>query len=357
MKKERDYSLIFLITISIILLIYSLVYLVNYYIHNDLLVHFPSNENLKKEKLNPNEIGDSIGGTLNPIIAFSAFILTFLAFYIQYKANNEQRQIFQQNSIKEKLIEHKNHKTNVKIFKILIKSMISYYKESGELLKKFINEESKNPLKMNVYSFVTNSSYNNLNKLDLKDIYASITYSFENKNIDWEKDFINTLTLIDFYDKIIKELKEKYNHHITSKSNNLNSVGEVLNKNIGDVLSDSYLKTFEGVDDYIAIVYNRDKSDNPIIEDDKFEGADFLKLQNIFFTKFLRRLKDEYDKKKDKKYKELLELYSFENKRIGTEKFQVNNYLENLQYKYSEYFEKENELNRIEDFLDKININ
>lgn len=333
-----------------------MIYLVNYYSHNDLLIHFPVNINSEDKKLAPNEIGDSIGGTLNPIIAFTASILTFLAFYIQYKANNEQREIFNKTLEKEKNVERNNHITNIKIFKILVQSMISYYKETGTILKEFIENESSNPLKLNEFNSITNASYNNLNKLDLKDIYSSITYYFEDKSIDWEKDFIDTLTIIDFYEKLIKELKIKYNNHITSKSNNLNSVGEVINKNIGDILSDPYLSTFEGIDAYIAIVYNRDRFNKSLVDDNKFEGTDFLKLQNEFFSKFLKRLKNEYDIDKDKRYKDLLELYSYENKRIGTEKFQSLSYTDSLQLKYSEYFENEESFKKIESFFSNINV-
>jgi len=38
----------------------------------------------------PNEIGDAIGGITNPIIGLIGVLLTFLAFYIQYKANERQ---------------------------------------------------------------------------------------------------------------------------------------------------------------------------------------------------------------------------------------------------------------------------
>lgn len=43
-------------------------------------------------------LGDTVGGFLNPLIAISAALLTFLAFYIQYKANFQVQQqfIFQQ---------------------------------------------------------------------------------------------------------------------------------------------------------------------------------------------------------------------------------------------------------------------
>jgi hypothetical protein len=40
------------------------------------------------------EMGDSFGGTMGPVIAWVAAILTFAAFFIQYEANQEQRNQF-----------------------------------------------------------------------------------------------------------------------------------------------------------------------------------------------------------------------------------------------------------------------
>lgn len=37
------------------------------------------------------QIGDTIGGTMSPFVGILAAILTFMAFWIQYKANEEQR--------------------------------------------------------------------------------------------------------------------------------------------------------------------------------------------------------------------------------------------------------------------------
>ena len=42
----------------------------------------------------PNEIGDTIGGILGPAVAIIAALLTFIAFWAQYEANNEQRKQF-----------------------------------------------------------------------------------------------------------------------------------------------------------------------------------------------------------------------------------------------------------------------
>lgn len=42
---------------------------------------------------NKGEIGDAFSGTLSPIIAWIASVLTFAAFYVQYKANIQQNEV------------------------------------------------------------------------------------------------------------------------------------------------------------------------------------------------------------------------------------------------------------------------
>ncbi len=63
-------------------------------------------------------IGDTIGGIMNPFIAISGVFLTFLAFYIQFKANKLQRELFRQeldyNKFENQFYEMlKLHKDNV----------------------------------------------------------------------------------------------------------------------------------------------------------------------------------------------------------------------------------------------------
>ncbi|UTW62863.1 putative phage abortive infection protein [bacterium SCSIO 12741] len=63
-------------------------------------------------------IGDTIGGIMNPFIAIAGVFLTFLAFYIQFKANRLQRDLFRQeldyNKFENQFYEMlKLHKANV----------------------------------------------------------------------------------------------------------------------------------------------------------------------------------------------------------------------------------------------------
>ncbi|WP_373060417.1 hypothetical protein [Zunongwangia sp. H14] len=48
------------------------------------------------------QIGDTIGGILNPFIALAGVLLTFLAFYMQIKANQIQITQFNEGLKKEK---------------------------------------------------------------------------------------------------------------------------------------------------------------------------------------------------------------------------------------------------------------
>ncbi len=48
---------------------------------------FVQESSLNFDFTNTGEIGDTIGGIMSPFIALAAVFVTFLAFYIQYQAN------------------------------------------------------------------------------------------------------------------------------------------------------------------------------------------------------------------------------------------------------------------------------
>jgi hypothetical protein len=91
-----------LIILSLVLIIYIVVYIIRYYNHNLILFNPPQNYTHTEydfKPLSPNEIGDSIGGILNPIIGLCATMLTFLAFYMQKMANDQVRDQFKEQKI------------------------------------------------------------------------------------------------------------------------------------------------------------------------------------------------------------------------------------------------------------------
>lgn len=120
-------------------------------IHNTQLFNFfineetisKNNSNDKEEnntntinKMKANEIGDAFGGTVSPIITFIGIILTFLAFYIQYKANKEQREQFTQSLTNQKLDTIKQDKTwRIERFESRFYELLRLHKENLSEIK------------------------------------------------------------------------------------------------------------------------------------------------------------------------------------------------------------------------------
>ncbi|MGV7105779.1 putative phage abortive infection protein [Flavobacterium sp. U410] len=99
--------------------------------------------------------GDLVGGLLNPIIAIPATILTFLAFWVQFKANEQQKTDLKierfENKFYEMLQIHRDNVNETSIGKSLAgrKSFISMFKElkfTYHSVKWFYDTQYKNRL-------------------------------------------------------------------------------------------------------------------------------------------------------------------------------------------------------------------
>lgn len=69
------------------------IYLLAFIVIIGIICYFPSwfTQSGKLDFSNTGQIGDTIGGIMGPFVAIAAAILTFLAFWVQYKANEQQR--------------------------------------------------------------------------------------------------------------------------------------------------------------------------------------------------------------------------------------------------------------------------
>lgn len=101
------------------------------------------------------QIGDTIGGLMNPFIALAGVIVTGLAFYIQYKANQQQRELFLKEQAENKRqlqeqIDNQNKQNQLQQFESQFYEMLKLHRENisemkingydfeeGRILKKF----------------------------------------------------------------------------------------------------------------------------------------------------------------------------------------------------------------------------
>lgn len=84
---------------------------------------------------NTGQIGDTIGGLMNPFIAIAGVIVTGLAFYIQYKANEQQRTLFlaEQEENKAQLqlqIDNQNHQNQLAQFESQFYEMLKLHRDN-----------------------------------------------------------------------------------------------------------------------------------------------------------------------------------------------------------------------------------
>lgn len=86
-----------------ILIIGILVFLISSIIIISLPVLLTKNSVISLEVDSPNEIGDTLGGIMGPFIGLLAAFLTFLAFWVQYQANQKVQEQFQKQELSNKL--------------------------------------------------------------------------------------------------------------------------------------------------------------------------------------------------------------------------------------------------------------
>jgi hypothetical protein len=302
---------------------------------------------------------------MNPIIGFTGVIMTFLAFYIQYKANLTQKELFEKGLLEneKKILDEKvnaelqtvaNHKVNIKIFCALINSMLEYYASTGDYKINFIKSERANPLKTNIFNFTTNASYKNFQKLDFVQLYNSIVFHFTDSNENWEIEFIQVLNYLDFYQNMISELKEKYTKHVKKKYDIFELIGNKLDEQMHNILLDDELKNLPVITEYLRIILNKDPLLNDINKPPK-DGVDFEELRNKFFVPFIKDLLRLFTINDNHNYKNILESFSQMNKKLGSEKLQSEHFADNLEIKYNKYFIQNNEyFNTIKNFKKKL---
>lgn len=141
-----------------------------------------------------NELGDAFGGLTNPIIAFIGVIVTFLAFYIQYKFNREQSKLIAQQRAER--IQDKIENENENNFK--------YFSDEFLRIEKKIMDLNNSALKLKDDK-VNDSNSHHFNKV-LNDliyiisIFNNLIKLIDLYRIDKQKDKNN---FIDKYDRII----------------------------------------------------------------------------------------------------------------------------------------------------------
>lgn len=179
------------------------------------------------------EVGDTIGGIMAPFIAIGASILTFLAFWVQYQANLEQKRQFNEALGKQKIeIEQRDKTWKIERFEGRFYELLRLHKDNineiniGDRVKgrkSFVPMFGELRLCFNTLTDVMNAAseaekekyqYANINPLNL-----AYTIFFFGIGVQSEKQYVPNLStgelhlFKDVKDRLV-EIQEAYYHYM-----------------------------------------------------------------------------------------------------------------------------------------------
>lgn len=176
---------------------------------------------------NTGQIGDTIGGIINPFIALAGVLLTFLAFYMQIKANQIQITQFKEGLEKDKelrlLIERKDYYNKLSLLKVDLTAIESDIKSKAKNLKEFFENEKKFPFQTNFLIRTPSKNYARILEIDRLSIFNGFSEFFSHRE-RWIKEFSNLYNILDFLPELFKDLYDKYEYHSKDMFDKKNSV-------------------------------------------------------------------------------------------------------------------------------------
>ena len=159
------------------------------------------------------EVGDTMGGILGPLIAIIAAILTFLAFWIQYQANQIQIKNFdkQREDVKRENYQNKIYEM-IKIHRDNVSNILSSTEYAANYFKVALDDLRKLYFLLNIYDKDVDAAYKNIDPSKAREYEASrieFVYSIFWLGIDTEarkvlhdmyKDILHPMYMAKYYE-------------------------------------------------------------------------------------------------------------------------------------------------------------
>lgn len=201
-------------------------------------------------------IGDTIGGIMNPFIALVGILLTFLAFYMQIKANQIQKQLFldglRAEKEKEAELEKKDALYKLTLLTSDLEIILTDIGAKAEKIKTYFENERSKPFDANLLFRTPSKKYTRILDLDRLSIYKGFKL-FLSDDEKWIKAFNNLYNTLDYLPMFFDEVYKIYDNHSRVKLEKKTSVTNSLVdfNNMGSQLLTDY-KTEHNENDYLS---------------------------------------------------------------------------------------------------------
>ena len=191
----------------------------------------------KYDFTNTGAIGDTIGGLTSPFIGLAGVLLTFLAFYMQIKANQIQIKQFNDGILKEKerveVAEKLDCYIKLNLLKVDLEAITKDITEKSKNIFNYFTNEKKYPFETNLLYRTPSKKYVRILEIDRLSIFRGFEI-FLNHRATWIKDFSMLYNILDFLPEYFSDIYDKHDHHskdlFDAKMNVRNSFIKLMNE-------------------------------------------------------------------------------------------------------------------------------
>ena len=149
------------------------------------------------------QIGDTIGGTMSPIVAIAGVFMTFIAFLMQINANRIQSEQLRK-TFNLRLLENRIESRNaLQLMSVDINVMIKEIDITCESIDTFCTYTENNPTGEIPFYFTPKLSRSRYNSINRNLVYDAFSFMVSNDFLD---DFRTTYSLMDLYSEGIDSL-------------------------------------------------------------------------------------------------------------------------------------------------------
>lgn len=308
--------------------------------------------NIKLDFTTTGPIGDTIGGLMSPFIALTGVLLTFLAFYMQIKANQIQIRQFNKGLAKEKERREFDEKIDcynkLSLLKVDLESITKDVSQKSESLKEYYEKEKSFPYEGNILFRTPSKNYTRILEIDRLSIYKAFNMFLGHRE-RWIKDFSNLYNVLEFLPEFFSSIYQKYDYHSKDQFEKkieirngiiklMDELANFINLYLAENSRTTYL-TFapsklanETIIKYYKIIEDSyDENGNAIKE------TDFTKLDNEvlkYFVEEVVKLRP-YEELYDVRLEPIVELISNLRKQIQHVKQRAVEFAENVELQYN----------------------
>lgn len=232
-------------------------------------------------------MGSAISGIMIFFATLAGVLVTFLAFYIQFRANREQIEQFDKtlNNEKQKMVSEEKRiaYNHLKMLSVDLTNIISDVQNKAERIKEYVDLEKQPNLKSNILNHTSVRKYGKILEIEKLQIYKGFHF-YLSKNENWVEDYNRLYEILYFFPELWSEIYGKYERHIQDlfqhKSLLSENIHNLMNK-ISKIIFDSqvtyqshikipYINAFNKcIRNYYDIIsQSLDENGNPISETD-----------------------------------------------------------------------------------------